>query len=450
MDTKETHSKDPGYLAKGAVYVLAAVAAMLYAWNPQAGNSPVALGLVGLIAVGLAVYGLWRLADAIRNPEGRGPAHRLRFALSGLANAAVAAGLLNLLLGSLAGGGETVQGLTSWLTGDVDGRGLMAVVGLGTALMGLLQFYQVFSARFMRRLDTDGMQPQELWFTKRTGQWGYAARGVAFAILGVLLLALGWNAGGGLPPQVYGSWLIALLAASLATYGMSQWVQAGHRGAAAIALLIGLGGLAGSQLPASKVASGGAAGKRKVQLASAAPTLPQSESRLASSFVPPPRETLPIPFVPPVLEPLPDQPAPSIAEPGGDVGYADVREIIRVEAEKQGIDPLFVECIVRQESNFDPNATSYVGAMGLMQLMPETAADLGVEDPYDPAQNVAGGVRYIADLLAAYGGDHQMALAAYNAGPGNVEHYGGIPPFEETQNYVARIYADYQSRLGQA
>lgn len=452
MSTAETRPwlERSGYVAKGVVYVLVAVAAALHAFNPNAPDTfagllrePITLALAGLIALGLATYALWRLVDAVRNPEGRGPAHRARFALSGLANGALAAVMLNLLLTAMAGGEPPAW--TAWLGQD----GIVGTVGVGLALLGILQFYQVFSARFMRRLPTEGMDDRERWVTKRTGQWGYAARGLVYAVLGALLLVAGWSAS----DLLYAPWLMALLAAGMAAYGMSQWVQAGYGATAAVALLLGVGGILGAHLPASKVAPS-AAGKRRVQLASAAPSLPSTQSRLASNFVPPPRESLPIPFVPPVLEPFPDQPNVDTWEPApypdSSTSSVDVREIIRAEAEKHGVDPLFVECIVRQESNFDPNATSYVGAMGLMQLMPETAADLGVQNPYDPAENVAGGVRYIAGLLAAYGGDHVMALAAYNAGPGNVEHYGGIPPFEETQNYVAKIMADYQSRLGSA
>lgn len=122
-----------------------------------------------------------------------------------------------------------------------------------------------------------------------------------------------------------------------------------------------------------------------------------------------------------------------------------LNELIEQQAREYGIDPLIIECIIHQESNFDPNAVSGVGARGLMQLMPETAADLGVTDPYDPGQNVAAGVRYFVEQYRRFG-SIELALAAYNAGPGNVEAYGGVPPFEETQNYVANIAGEYLSR----
>lgn len=129
----------------------------------------------------------------------------------------------------------------------------------------------------------------------------------------------------------------------------------------------------------------------------------------------------------------------------GRVDVINVSEIIAEEARKEGLDPLIVETIIEHESAFDPHAFSGVGAGGLMQLMPETAAELGVTDRKDPAQNVAAGTRYFAQQYKYFGNLH-LALAAYNAGPGAVEYYGGVPPYGETINYAASIAADYQEK----
>lgn len=112
-------------------------------------------------------------------------------------------------------------------------------------------------------------------------------------------------------------------------------------------------------------------------------------------------------------------------------------------AETYGVDVNLLKCIAYAESNFRPNATSGSGAMGVMQLMPKTAEGLGVRDAYDAEQNILGGAKYISIQLERFGGDVELALAAYNAGPNNVKKYGGIPPFEETQNYVKKIMNIY-------
>lgn len=114
-------------------------------------------------------------------------------------------------------------------------------------------------------------------------------------------------------------------------------------------------------------------------------------------------------------------------------------------AKKHGVDDKLVKAVIQQESGFNPKAVSHCGAKGLMQLMPSTAKTLGVEDPYNPVQNVEGGVKHLKWLLSKYNGNVILALAAYNAGSGAVDKYDGVPPYAETQNYVKKILANYLS-----
>jgi soluble lytic murein transglycosylase-like protein len=166
----------------------------------------------------------------------------------------------------------------------------------------------------------------------------------------------------------------------------------------------------------------------------------------------------------------PDSPAPSFASTlaskvSGPIGDAspldplgagmkleggkptpDIENAIKNAAQSNNIDPNLLDALVDAESSYDPTARSRAGAMGLSQLMPETARDMGVTNPFDPAQNVHGGAKYLSGLINKYHGDIKLALAAYNAGPGAVDRAGGVPHYPETQAYVQRVLRFYQQR----
>lgn len=122
----------------------------------------------------------------------------------------------------------------------------------------------------------------------------------------------------------------------------------------------------------------------------------------------------------------------------------DYASHIHKAAQRHGLDPKLVQAIIKAESDFQANVVSCKGAVGLMQLMPATSKDMGVSNPYNPKENIEGGTKYLAQLLQRFG-KLKLAVAAYNAGPANVEKYGGIPPFKETQTFVARVMDYYGS-----
>ena len=144
----------------------------------------------------------------------------------------------------------------------------------------------------------------------------------------------------------------------------------------------------------------------------------------------------------------PDAPGSGAPMAAAPVPPAQIDALVEQNAATWQVDPALIKAVIANESGFNANATSKVGAQGLMQLMPATAASLGVRDAYDPAQNVAGGARYLRGLLDRFGGDKRLAIAAYNAGPGAVEKYGDVPPYAETRNYVQNVLASFDKYGG--
>lgn len=141
---------------------------------------------------------------------------------------------------------------------------------------------------------------------------------------------------------------------------------------------------------------------------------------------------------------VPDEVLEEIPPADAANGIADFQRLVADAARRHGLDPALVMAVVGVESGFQPQAVSPKGARGLMQLMPGTARDLGVADPFDPAANLDGGSRYLSSLVARYDGDLAKALAAYNAGMGAVARHGGVPPYAETRRYVGKVLGQYQ------
>ena len=138
-----------------------------------------------------------------------------------------------------------------------------------------------------------------------------------------------------------------------------------------------------------------------------------------------------------VFTPDPAQPAPAAA-------MSPYHELVAAAASRYGVDAELITSVIAVESNFDRKAVSRKNARGLMQLLPETAARFGVKDVFDPAENIDAGTRYLRDLLQLYNNDLTLTLAAYNAGPDNVQKYGRVPPFSETVSYVKRVKRNYE------
>jgi soluble lytic murein transglycosylase-like protein len=141
---------------------------------------------------------------------------------------------------------------------------------------------------------------------------------------------------------------------------------------------------------------------------------------------------------------VPDEVLEEIRPTSAAFGPAELLELAAAAAQRHGLDPALVSAVVAVESGFQPQAVSAKGAQGLMQLMPRTAREMGVADPFDPAANLDGGSRYLSSLVARYDGDLTRALAAYNAGMGAVARHGGVPPYAETRRYVRKVLGRYQ------
>lgn len=133
------------------------------------------------------------------------------------------------------------------------------------------------------------------------------------------------------------------------------------------------------------------------------------------------------------------EPAAEAASAGGAGEGGQYEALIDEAAARNGLDPAVLHGLIEQESGFDPTATSSAGAAGLTQLMPGTASSLGVADPLNPAESIEGGARYLGEMMRQFAGNTADALAAYNAGPGAVEQYGGVPPYAETESYVTKV-----------
>jgi Transglycosylase SLT domain len=154
-------------------------------------------------------------------------------------------------------------------------------------------------------------------------------------------------------------------------------------------------------------------------------------------------EAVPDPVQPaptPAPQPTPQVAAKNLAQP------MDINELVKSASGTYNLDPDLVASVIHAESGFNVRAVSPKGAQGLMQLMPQTASELGVRNAFDPQANVDGGTRYLRELLERYNFDLIKALAAYNAGPERVEQYGGVPPYYETKAYVARIVRDFNKK----
>ena len=149
-----------------------------------------------------------------------------------------------------------------------------------------------------------------------------------------------------------------------------------------------------------------------------------------------------VPYIEPVVASAEQDPSPAPVQPERSLlDGTPYAEIIAKLAQAHGVDPMLVSALIQVESGYKPRARSRKGAMGLMQLMPSTAREYKVGNPFEPKANIEAGIKHLKSLIDRFNGANELALAAYNAGPGAVEKFNGIPPYRETRNYVTRILA---------